>query len=100
MELDEEQSEMMDNLVKVIFEYQDMNRDNNSAITDAKNNFYEKVCPKPSGKMNEKDKEFFKETRAELKNFVADSLTIEKRKRDSKPETTYDALKYTSRKDK
>ena len=100
MELNEEQNSLMDNLVKIHFEYKAMNQENNEAYNDAKNNFIDKVCPKPSGKMNAKDKAFYKESKKELQNFIKDAIMIESRKRKSEPETTYEALKYTERKNK
>ena len=100
IDLTEEQKELLDNVIKIHFEYKELNKENNESVNDAKNNFYDKVYPKPSGKMNEKDKAFYKESRKELKNFVADSIKIAGRKRKSEPETSYEALQFTSRKDK
>jgi len=96
MQLTEEQSEKLGNLFKVIKEYKELNAGNNLCIKEAKSNFMDEVCPKPSGKMTAKDKEFYKEKKKDATTFLKESIRVYLLKTDSEVEELHEAVDKVS----
>jgi len=87
-----DQLEKMGDLFENVQEYNELVKGHNQAKNEALGAFLDEVCPKPQGKMNPKEKETFKEMRKEASQWLKDSWREWSRSKDSKPDTTPEAL--------
>jgi hypothetical protein len=92
MNVTEEQYKKMGEIFEAAFEYATLVKEHNSAKTELFTNFLDDICPKPSGKMNQTDKEKFKELRKEAKQFISDTYRLYLRDIQNTVDTTPEAL--------
>jgi hypothetical protein len=92
VQLTEEQYGKMKSIFDAAYDYSIMIKEHNSAKSELFTNFLDELCPKPSGKMSQIDKENFKDQKKETKQFIMDTYRIYLRDKDNKADTTAEAL--------
>jgi len=92
MNLTEEQYEELKQVLEARHDYSIMVKEHNSAKSELMKNFLEKICPKPSGRMTQLDKERFKEERKKTSQFLKDTERLYLRDINNEEDTTPEAL--------
>lgn len=97
MQLTEEQYAKMKSVFEMRHDYSIMIKEHNSAKTELMTDFLNEICPKPSGRMTQLDKERFKEEKKKTFQFLKDTERLYLRDVNNEEDTTPEALAASER---
>ena len=97
MQLTEEQYAKMKSVFEARHDYSIMIKEHNSARSELMSNFLDELCPKPSGRMTQLDKERFKEEKKKTSQFLKDTERLYLRDINNEEDTTPEALVASER---
>lgn len=92
MNLNEEQIEKLKAMFETAYEYSCLAKEHSSSKTEVMSNLLDDLCPKPSGKLTQADRERYKEEKKKTKQFINDSYRIYVRDVEQVEDTTPEAL--------